>query len=133
MDNWSFRLGNRLLGNAPGTAGLEITLAGPILKFNVERRVVLTGAELDARLDGQPVPLWQVFSVPAGATLQLGKVKGAGARSYLLLCGGLECPEYLGSRATFTLGQFGGHAGRALQAGDVLHLGAPAPARNNFV
>jgi urea carboxylase len=33
---------------------------------------------------------------------------------------------YLGSRATFTLGQFGGHAGRTLRLGDVLHVGTQA-------
>ncbi|MDR6353735.1 urea carboxylase [Pseudomonas psychrotolerans] len=64
------------------------------------------------------------FRVPAGATLQLGAIEGAGARSYLCLRGGLDLPEYLGSRSTFTLGQFGGHGGRALRAGDVLHLHA---------
>ncbi|MGL5284597.1 MAG: carboxyltransferase domain-containing protein, partial [Aeromonas sp.] len=110
------------LGNAPECAGLEITLAGPTLRFNVARHIVITGAAIDARLDGQPLPLWQVVMAPANATLTLGKVSGAGARSYLLLAGGIDCPTYLGSRATFTLGQFGGHAGRALQAGDVLHL-----------
>lgn len=37
-------------------------------------------------------------------------------------------PPYLGSAATFTLGRFGGHGGRALLAGDVLHGGAAARA-----
>src|SRR5262249_20734003 len=32
-------------------------------------------------------------------------------------------PEYLGSRSTFILGRFGGHAGRVLRAGDVLRWG----------
>lgn len=122
MDNWSFRLGNRLLKNDETCAGLEITLSGPTLKFNTARQIVLSGAAIDAKLDGAPVPMWQVVTVPAGSTLQLGKVATAGARSYLLLAGGIDCPEYLGSRSTFTLGQFGGHVGRSLQAGDVLHL-----------
>ena len=122
MDNWSFRLGNRLLKNDETCAGLDITLSGPTLKFNIARQIVLSGAAIDAKLDGAPVPMWQVVTVPAGSTLQLGKVATAGARSYLLLAGGIDCPEYLGSRSTFTLGQFGGHVGRSLQAGDVLHL-----------
>ncbi|WP_316672857.1 urea carboxylase [uncultured Tolumonas sp.] len=122
MDNWSFRLGNRLLNNDAETAGLEITLSGPTLKFNTVRQIVLTGATIDAKLDGEALPMWQVVTVPAGATLQLGKVATAGARSYLLLAGGIDCPHYLGSRSTFTLGQFGGHVGRSIQAGDVLHL-----------
>ena len=41
--------------------------------------------------------------------------------------GGIDVPPYLGSRATFTLGLFGGHGGRALQAGDILHTGAQPP------
>lgn len=125
MDNWSFRLGNRLLNNDAEAAGLEITLSGPTLKFNTARQIVLAGATLDAKLDGEALPMWQVVTVPAGATLQLGKVATAGARSYLLLAGGLDCPHYLGSRSTFTLGQFGGHVGRSIQAGDVLHLPMP--------
>jgi urea carboxylase len=40
----------------------------------------------------------------------------------LLFSGGIQCPDYLGSKSTFTLGLFGGHGGRALRKGDVLHL-----------
>jgi urea carboxylase len=39
--------------------------------------------------------------------------------------GGFDVPEYLGSRATFTLGKFGGHGGRTLAPGDILHMGLP--------
>ena len=49
-------------------------------------------------------------------------MQNAGARSYLAVRGGIDCPKYLGSRSTFTLGQFGGHNGRALRSGDVLKL-----------
>ena len=123
MDDLAFRLGNRLLGNAASAAGLEITVTGPTLRFNAGSAVCLTGARLAADLDGAPVPWWEPFLVPAGATLRLGAVEGQGARAYLCVRGGIEVPEYLGSRATFTLGQFGGHGGRPLRIGDVLHLG----------
>ena len=122
MDDVSFRLGNRLLENAPNCAGIEITLNGPILKFNCATQIVLTGAPAEAKLDGVPIGFWQVINVSAGSILHIGKVLGAGARAYLLIKEGLQLPEYLGSRATFTLGQFGGHCGRTLQVGDVLHL-----------
>ena len=124
FDSWSFQLANRLLGNAPDSAGLEITLSGPSLRFNTATRIVLSGALLEASVDGVNVPFWQVLSIAAGSVLKLGKLQGAGARSYLLVQGGFQCPLYLGSRATFTLGQFGGHAGRVLRSGDVLHLPA---------
>ncbi|MCX2841864.1 urea carboxylase [Microbulbifer thermotolerans] len=125
FDSRSFRLANRLLGNPDSAAGLEITLQGPTLTFACDTRIALTGATIDATLDGQAIPGWQVVPVAAGQTLQLGRVR-AGARAYLAVCGGIQCPGYLNSRSTFTLGQFGGHNGRALSTGDVLHLDAAA-------
>lgn len=122
MDDRALRLGNRLLGNPEGTAGLEITMTGPALRFNTPAVVAVTGAALPVQLDGVSQPMNTTLFIPAGATLTLGTVSGAGARSYLCLRGGLDLPDYLGSKSTFTLGQFGGHSGRALRAGDVLHL-----------
>lgn len=122
FDSYSFRLGNRLLHNDEHCAGLEITLGGPTLRFNCATHIVLTGAELEATLDDKAVPLWEVIAVKSGQILKLGKVTSAGARSYLLVKNGFDCPDYLGAKATFTLGQFGGHGGRALRAGDVLRL-----------
>ncbi|WNL43604.1 urea carboxylase [Halomonas sp. PAMB 3264] len=126
FDDWSFRLGNRLLDNPAEAAGLEITLNGPTLRFHRATQIVLAGAPLSASLDGNPVDFWQVLDVPAGATLALGKAS-AGARAYVLVRGGIDCPRYLGSRSTFTLGQFGGHGGRALRSGDLLDLPALEP------
>jgi urea carboxylase len=122
FDNWSFRLGNRLLDNDQNCAGLEVTLAGPELVFSAETFIVLAGAEIEAKLNGNAIEMWQVIEIKAGDKLSIGKVKDSGARSYLLIKGGIDCPQYLGSRSTFTLGQFGGHVGRTLQTGDVLHL-----------
>ncbi|NWL80559.1 urea carboxylase [Pseudomonas taiwanensis] len=122
MDSRALRLGNRLLGNAEGEAGLEMTMSGPTLRFNTDAVVAVTGAQIPLTLDGQPQPMDTALFVPAGATLALGTIAGAGARSYLCVRGGLQMPDYLGSKSTFTLGQFGGHGGRALRAGDVLHL-----------
>jgi urea carboxylase len=122
MDSRALRLGNRLLGNDEGAAALEITMSGPLLRFNCAAVVAVTGAEIPVLLNDQVVPMNTALLIPAGATLSLGTIAGAGARSYLCLRGGLQVPDYLGSKSTFTLGQFGGHGGRALRAGDVLHL-----------
>jgi urea carboxylase len=126
MDPLAFRLGNRLLGNTQGMAGLEITVSGPTLKFNGDAVVCLAGAGMPASLDGETVPFWQPLSIPAGATLRIGAATGAGCRAYLLVQGGIDVPGYLGSRSTFTLGKFGGHGGRALMPGDILHIGNEA-------
>ena len=122
MDDLAFRYGNSLLDNPVDAAGLECTVTGPTLRFNCDSVIALTGAPMQAELDGKPLPAWQAVPVAAGSTLVLGKLDGAGARSYLCFHQGLQLTPYLGSRATFTLGQFGGHGGRTLRTGDVLHI-----------
>ncbi len=125
FDSYSFRLGNRLLNNNDDAAGLEITLQGPILKFTQATQIVLTGAAIEAKLDEQVIDSNRLIQVAPGQILHLGRIK-TGARAYLCVAGGIQCPDYLGAKSTFTLGQFGGHNGRALRAGDVLRLKADA-------
>ncbi|MGA3158724.1 MAG: 5-oxoprolinase/urea amidolyase family protein, partial [Steroidobacteraceae bacterium] len=127
MDALALRLANRLVGNAADCAALELTVTGPTLKFGCDAVVVLAGAPMQAKLDGKPVSFWQTIAVKAGSVLAIAGLAGDGQRAYLALRGGLDVPHYMGSRATFTLGQFGGHVGRRLRTGDVLHFGAPAP------
>jgi urea carboxylase len=133
MDDRSFRIGNRVLGNPEGTAGLEVTASGPTLLFNAPARICVTGADFGATLDGATITRGTAIDVAAGQTLALGRASGGGMRGYILFAGGLDIAPYLDSCSTFALGQFGGHAARRLLAGDTLHLGgietgAPAPA-----
>ncbi|WP_395397028.1 urea carboxylase [Novosphingobium sp. BL-8A] len=133
MDDQSFRLGNRLLGNPEGTAGLEVTVTGPTLTFVAPARICLTGADFGAMLDGVAIPRGVPLDIAAGQTLSLARASSGGMRGYILFAGGLDIAPYLGSRSTFELGQFGGHAARRLLAGDTLHLAgdaidAPLPA-----
>ncbi|MFE6331977.1 urea carboxylase [Streptomyces sp. NPDC057798] len=123
MDDLSFRLGNTALGNDEGAPGLECTLQGPSLKFTHPTTVCVTGAPTRVTLDGTLVPQWEPVTVEAGQTLALAAPDKHGLRTYVLFAGGLDVPRFLGSAATFTLGRFGGHGGRALRAGDVLHGG----------
>lgn len=121
MDDYAFRLGNRIVGNDEAAAGLECTLAGPTLKFHSDAVIALTGATAEATLDGIPVKWWAPVAVHAGQTLSIGRAT-SGCRTYLAMQGGIDVPLYLGSRSTFVLGQFGGHAGRTLRPGDMLPL-----------
>ncbi|GGN83911.1 urea carboxylase [Actinoplanes lobatus] len=129
MDDRSLRLANLALGNDENAAGLECTAGGPRLTFTHATLVCVTGAPAAVTVDGSPVAMWEPVTVPAGATLDVGEAT-AGLRTYVALAGGLDVPPYLGSTATFTLGRFGGHGGRALRPGDVLRTltgtGAPA-------
>ncbi|MEI6557866.1 MAG: urea carboxylase [Rhodospirillaceae bacterium] len=125
MDDLAFRLGNRILGNPETAAGLECTLVGPTLRCHRETVVAVTGAALPVTLDGAAVPMWAPVTVAAGQVLALGKA-GSGCRAYLAVRNGLDGPLVLGSRSTFALGQFGGHAGRLLRTGDMLPVADPA-------
>ena len=127
MDPLALRLANRVVGNAQGASGLELTMSGPALRFAVDAVVALGGADMGATLEGRPVPVFEPIEVKAGQTLQLGAAADTGARAYLAVRGGIAVPSYLGSRTTFTLGLFGGHGGRVLRRGDILHIGADAP------
>ena len=122
VDSRSFAAANALLGNAPGTTALELTLTGPTLKFFAPATIALTGAIMEARLDGAPFPHNQAVAVSAGQIVSLGGIRGPGQRSYLAVKGGIAAPVYLGSSATFSLGGFGGHTGAVLKAGDTLRL-----------
>lgn len=123
IDPLSLNVANQLLGNAPNTAGLECTLQGPSLKFHCDSQIVLAGGDMPSTLDGIQVPMWQTVNVRKGQVLKCGKI-ATGCRTYIGIKGGLNVPEYLGSQATFTLGQFGGHAGRNLLIGDMLPITA---------
>jgi urea carboxylase len=122
MDPLAFRLANRLVDNPADAAAMEITISGPELKFNCDAMIAITGADMKPTLDSIPIPYWKPFRVPAGAILKFGTASGAGMRAYLAVTGGLDVSPYLGSLSTFMLGNFGGHAGRALRAGDVVHV-----------
>ena len=122
MDALAFRLANQLVGNSPDQAGFEITFSGPTLKFNCDSVIAITGAAMEARLGDELLPQWQSIIVKAGAILQFGKTIGHGCRTYLAISGGIQVTDYLGSKSTFILGQFGGQTGRALRSGDVLHI-----------
>ena len=122
MDHLALRLANRVVGNSHGTAALELTVTGATLRFNVDTVIALTGAHMQASLDGEAIGYWQPIAVSAGSTLKMGSIRGFGNRSYLAVKGGFDVPDYMGSKSTFTLGQFGGHGGRTLRVGDVLRL-----------
>ncbi|WP_082235475.1 urea carboxylase [Halobacillus massiliensis] len=119
MDPYSFRIGNELLGNEREAPGLELTLQGGSYRFRNDMWFCLTGADMEAELDDQAVPMFKPVFANRGQVLTFHEAK-AGMRTYFLVEGGLDMPKILGSSSTFTLGGFGGHGGRALRTGDVL-------------
>ncbi len=116
---------NRLVGNDEAAAGLEIILSGPRLQFPRGGVVALTGARFTARRSsGTPVAWNETLVLASGETLTLDRPE-VGCRCWLAVRGGIAVPRLMGSRSTFPPSGFGGHCGRALAAGDVLHRGEP--------
>ena len=71
MDSWSFRLANVLVDNKPGTAALECQFMGPTLKFNSDRIIAITGADMSPKINGKPVPLWERLEVKKDQILEM--------------------------------------------------------------
>lgn len=116
MDSWSFRLANLLVGNEPGEAGLECQYMGPSLGFTAPALIAITGADMQATLDGEPLPLWESVYVRAGQQLEM-KFAREGIRAYIAFAGGIDSEPWLGSQSTFHKAGVGGIDGHALKLG----------------
>lgn len=126
MDVFALAAANRLVGNPPDSAVLELTAGGASFVVESPALLAFTGADLGARVDGEQLPLWTAVYVRAGTHVQLtGRTATWGARAYLAVSGGISLPPVLGSCSTYLPGGFGGYQGRALLSGDVLDFGAP--------
>jgi len=122
IDHWSFRLANLLVDNAASAAGLEMAFAGPTLRFEEDAVIALTGADMQAALDGRPIPLWESVAVRAGEVLAMDYAT-SGGRGYLAVAGGIDAPLFLGSRSTCLLAMAGGWEDGPLKAGQELPVG----------
>jgi biotin-dependent carboxylase-like uncharacterized protein len=124
FDRSSFELANVLLGNPPGCAVLEFTIAGGVYEANLSMAVALAGSPMEAKIVGpsssdHSIQLPSSFSLQAGERLCLGRSL-AGARTYLAVKGGWQTNAQLGSRSTE----------QRLRAGDILPAGpGTIPAR----
>jgi len=128
MDIRAHRLANLIAGNTQDQVTLECTLMGPTLTFAQACCIALSGADMDAHLNDQPIPNNRPIIIRAGDTLSLKQARH-GVRTYVAVYGGFACDPVMGSASTYVRGGFGGYDGRALQAGDTLSL--PTPLAND--
>jgi biotin-dependent carboxylase-like uncharacterized protein len=117
MDRAALQTANALVGNLAGAAALEIALAGAEFEATGDLTIAVTGADLSAILDGEPLPLYHAAAMRAGTRLRFALPRH-GLRAYLAVAGGIAVPEVLGSRATDLVGGIGGLEARLLRAGD---------------
>ena len=124
---------NRLVGNRRGRAGArDARSRARRCAFDATRRSRSPARRMRPTLDGKPVPPWRaVRRAAAGATLRSARSR-AGLRAPISPCAAAStCRATSAAASTFTLGRFGGHGGRALRAGDVLHAAAERPRRRS--
>ena len=121
-DPVALRLGNLLVENQPGAAGLELTLVGGSFVFPDGAVIALTGADLGATVNGRPLEMWASHTLEPGTKLMFGATKNF-ARGYLAIAGGIQVDPFLGSASTHVLSGLGGFEGRALRKGDRLRIG----------
>jgi len=123
-DPEAMRLANRLAGNPDDAAAVEVTAAGPSLRFTGDAHVTVVGVGLEAvdvLVDGRGVGSGTVVPVVDGQVVSVGRVR-AGLRAYLAVAGGFDIPLAVGSRASDMLCGLGPGP---LRAGDRLGLGPP--------
>ena len=119
MDQRALLWANRLLGNDPGAAAIEVTLGGLALRFHVDAVAALTGADCTARVDGMAAGGWRTVRIRAGQRLRLG-YSATGLRAYLALPGGLVAERAFGSASSVARDGLPGLLGRSLRSGESL-------------
>lgn len=131
MDRRSFNLANILVGNSMDEAALEITFTGPVIIFDCDNVIAITGADMSPTVDAEPLPMYEAILVRAGQTLRFGRL-ASGLRSYLAVSGGFDIPLVMGSRSTLLRNHIGGYEGRELRKGDVIRLRSPKSTLNHM-
>jgi len=121
MDDYNYRLANILVGNDLDEAVLETTYFGPMIKFNEDLNIAITGADMTAKINGTDAPMYETIHVKSGDTLQFGKLK-EGIRGYIAFGGQIDVPVVNGSKSTHLKTKMGGIDGRALKAKDEIKI-----------
>ncbi|MGW0019193.1 5-oxoprolinase subunit C family protein [Rhodococcus sp. NPDC003382] len=113
---------NRLVGNDPVAATLEVTVGGLEIRSIGPTIVAVTGARVAVAVNGRPQGDYAMLRLNDGDVLTLG-APSEGLRTYVGVRGGIDVPEVLGSRATDTLSGVGP---APVRAGDRLLVGGLA-------
>ncbi|MBA3674228.1 MAG: biotin-dependent carboxyltransferase family protein [Chitinophagaceae bacterium] len=119
MDSFSARTGNALLGKDLFSPFIEIHFPSPVILFEKETIVCITGADFFPVINQKKIPIDQPFAVNKNSVLQFEK-KESGARCYLAVLHEFDLDKWLNSYSTNLVAGAGGFKGRALKKGDIL-------------
>jgi antagonist of KipI len=125
MDDGAMRIANAIVGNVPDAPVLEMTFAGPRLRFDSASTIAITGGEFRPRIGSREIGAWRAIDVEAGEEIEIGPAR-SGLRAWLAIAGGILVEPTLGSASTDVNAGLGGIDGRALRDGDELATGTAA-------
>lgn len=100
MDQYAVKIANMLLGNHESAAVIEMTMTGPLLQFECETLICISGANMNPKLNKENIPNNKAVAVKHGDVLSFGKLQ-SGFRSYLGVLGGFKTEKVLDSRSMY--------------------------------
>lgn len=122
MDRRSFAIAHAALGNAPGSAAIEVSVGGLTVECVAgAASVALAGGGFRAEADGRSTPSWAVRRLEKGSVLAV-RPGPWGSWTYLAFAGELAADRWLGSAATHFLS---GRGGGAVRPGWTFSVRAP--------
>lgn len=119
MDQRALALANLLVGNSVNEAVLECHKEGPSLEFTSSGAFALTGAKVEATLNGEKIDSYRTYVCQTRDILKIESFQ-RGMYAYISFAGGIKVPLILGSFSTDLDNHIGGYLGRALAVNDVL-------------
>jgi biotin-dependent carboxylase-like uncharacterized protein len=119
LDKIAFSWANRLLGNNPNASCLEVSFGGLLLEAEVDTSIVITGAKIPCKVNGEDIKQWQTISIRKSDLIEIGYAT-LGTRGYLAVAGGFDITPSFGSSSTVIREKIGGLNGDKLQVDDQL-------------
>lgn len=132
MDKKSLTIANLLVDNKEDEAGLEITLIGPTMKFTEENFIAITGGDLNPKINGEKISMYEAIFVKKNDVLTFENAK-IGARAYVAFSGGLDIERVMGSKSTNVKCSLGGYKGRILKDRDFIKFSSPKNYLQNYL
>ena len=125
MDKYAASIANSLVGNDANEAVIEIHFPGVSILFEQPAMIAITGADFNATINGNSVPIYRPVIVNKNEPLQFHTLKNK-VRCYLAIKGGIKLPKWLDSYSTNLKAEAGGFHGRKLVKDDVIELNEEA-------
>jgi len=100
MDLYSNEFANALLGNSKDCATIEITMVGPMLQFLKPTRIVISGAQMNPKLNDKTIEINTVIAIKRGDILSFNRLE-KGFRSYIAIKDGFLSQQIFESRSMY--------------------------------